>query len=313
MKQSSANISYFHQDSLGGTSVVSDANGTLVSSIAYMPFGLTRSGSVPTDKMFTGQRLDGTGLYYYGARYYDPTIGRFISPDTFMLSPSNPQGLNRYSYVFNNPLRYNDPTGNWPPFLDKLINQGVGAIKEGLQVTVSKSAEYHSKITDVSYEAILTVNRVVGEAGEKFQQTMDNLPNLASDAVGIESITPMNTSLVKDVPLIDIRAGSLLDEALFFTDGAVTIYPIGTFTKTTLSPEYQEHEGFHWNEQEDSGPFLPFWYSSYISEYVVDLPLYGFNTDLTHDAVSYEKEANDYAGTGTDPGSPWDYWDWWPW
>jgi RHS repeat-associated protein len=42
----------------------------------------TRSGSVPTGKQFTGQRLDDTGLYYYNARYYDPLIGRFISADT---------------------------------------------------------------------------------------------------------------------------------------------------------------------------------------------------------------------------------------
>jgi RHS repeat-associated protein len=64
-----------------------------------------------TDKLFTGQRLDDTGLYYYGARYYDPTIGRFISPDSIVQSPNNPQSLNRYSYCLNNPLRYTDPTG----------------------------------------------------------------------------------------------------------------------------------------------------------------------------------------------------------
>ncbi len=68
-------------------------------------------GDLGTDKLFTGQRLDDTGLYYYGARYYDPTIGRFISPDTIVQNPANPQSLNRYSYVLNNPLKYVDPTG----------------------------------------------------------------------------------------------------------------------------------------------------------------------------------------------------------
>lgn len=111
MKQSSANVTYVHHDHLTGTSVMSDSSGTLISSIACSPFGLTRSGSVSTDIKFTGQRLDGTGLYYYGARYYDPQIGRFISADSAGQHLTNPQTLNRYSYVVNNPLRYTDPSG----------------------------------------------------------------------------------------------------------------------------------------------------------------------------------------------------------
>ena len=63
--------------------------------------------------MFTGQRLDSSGLYYYGARYYDPAIGRFISADTIVQDYNNPQSLNRYTYVLNNPLKYTDPTGHW--------------------------------------------------------------------------------------------------------------------------------------------------------------------------------------------------------
>jgi RHS repeat-associated protein len=61
---------------------------------------------------FTGQRLDQSGLYFYNARYYDANIGRFISPDTLVPNPANPQSLNRYSYCLNNPLRYNDPSGH---------------------------------------------------------------------------------------------------------------------------------------------------------------------------------------------------------
>lgn len=63
---------------------------------------------------FTGQEIDiDTGLYYYGARYYNPHSGRFISADSVIDGVKNPQGYNRYSYVQNNPITYNDPTGHW--------------------------------------------------------------------------------------------------------------------------------------------------------------------------------------------------------
>ena len=59
-----------------------------------------------TDATFTGQRRDvGTGLYFYGARWYDPVVGRFIQADPLVPEPGNPQSLNRYSYVLNNSLR----------------------------------------------------------------------------------------------------------------------------------------------------------------------------------------------------------------
>ena len=66
-----------------------------------------------TDKLFTGQRLVADlGIYHYGARFYSPKIGRFLSADTIVPGYANPQNLNRYSYVRNNPLRYTDPTGH---------------------------------------------------------------------------------------------------------------------------------------------------------------------------------------------------------
>ncbi len=52
---------------------------------------------------------------YYGARYYDAAIGRFAQPDSIVPNPYNPQSLNRYSYVLNNPVRYTDPTGRCIP------------------------------------------------------------------------------------------------------------------------------------------------------------------------------------------------------
>lgn len=51
-------------------------------------------------------------MYDYGARWYDPALGRFIQPDTIVPNPHNAQAFDRYAYVFNNPLRYADPSGH---------------------------------------------------------------------------------------------------------------------------------------------------------------------------------------------------------
>jgi RHS repeat-associated protein len=87
-------LRYIHQDHLMGTSLMTDTDGYPVGTIMkYFPFGVCRNSpeNFPTDKLFTGQRLDSTGLYYYGARYYDLTIGRFISPDIIIPNAANPQ------------------------------------------------------------------------------------------------------------------------------------------------------------------------------------------------------------------------------
>ncbi|MBK8127145.1 MAG: RHS repeat-associated core domain-containing protein [Elusimicrobia bacterium] len=75
--------------------------------------GVSRRGSGETAWRFTGQRQDdGTGLYYFNARYYDPALGRFITPDTMVQAPYDPQTLNRYTYCRNNPVNLVDPSGN---------------------------------------------------------------------------------------------------------------------------------------------------------------------------------------------------------
>jgi RHS repeat-associated protein len=117
MKQSSE-LKYVHQDHLTSTSLMTDTEGEIVGpTLKYLPFGESRNTpqeieEYSTDKLFTGQRLDSTGLYYYGARYYDPEIVRFISPDTIIPNPANPQSFNRYSYCLNNPLKYIDSSGH---------------------------------------------------------------------------------------------------------------------------------------------------------------------------------------------------------
>jgi RHS repeat-associated protein len=103
-------------DHLGSTNVTTDSAGAWVGELRYYAFGGVRHDSETQvlPYRFTGQRLEtAMGLYDYGARYYDPVIGRFIQADTIVPDPADPQSLNRYSYVLNNPLRYTDTSGYW--------------------------------------------------------------------------------------------------------------------------------------------------------------------------------------------------------
>ncbi|MGB8981265.1 MAG: RHS repeat-associated core domain-containing protein [Anaerolineales bacterium] len=111
---------YFLSDLLGSTAVVLDANSAVLEQQRYLPFGGVRT-DLPasgfrienTDLTYTGQRsLPGTGLMDYNARFYSPSLGRFIQPDNVIPGAGNPQSFNRFSYVINNPLRYTDPTGH---------------------------------------------------------------------------------------------------------------------------------------------------------------------------------------------------------
>ena len=107
-------LSPLHGDHLGSATLTTDINGNRVGDLRYTPHGVTRYewGSIPTNRRYTGQRWDSVlGLYDYQARYYHPALGRLISADPLMPEPGNPQALNRYAYVTNNPVRYNDPSG----------------------------------------------------------------------------------------------------------------------------------------------------------------------------------------------------------
>jgi RHS repeat-associated protein len=111
---------YILKDHLGSASVVTDATGATVSGTEqrYYPYGESRlTGTMLTDKLFTGQReMAGLGIYHYGARFYSPKLGRFLSPDTIVPGAANPQAYNRYSYVLGNPLKYTDPSGHEPKY-----------------------------------------------------------------------------------------------------------------------------------------------------------------------------------------------------
>ncbi|MEM4326371.1 MAG: RHS repeat-associated core domain-containing protein, partial [Candidatus Pacearchaeota archaeon] len=124
---------FYHTDHLGSTTAITDATGNVLQLLEYDPWGqvVKDIGDNYAHYRYTGQEFDPEiGLYNYRARMYAPGIGRFISPDPIVPEPGNPQSLNRYAYVMNNPLRYVDPSGNkwWESFLIGLAAGIVGGL-----------------------------------------------------------------------------------------------------------------------------------------------------------------------------------------
>lgn len=109
---------FVYVDKLGSANTLMDQTGTaILNNVRYLPFGEERLGlnSAYSDRGFTGhQENRDLGLTYMNARFYLPGTGRFISADSMIPEPSNPQSFNRYSYVYNNPINATDPSGHLP-------------------------------------------------------------------------------------------------------------------------------------------------------------------------------------------------------
>jgi RHS repeat-associated protein len=104
---------YYHSDHLGSSSLITNLDGDVVQHVEYVPFGEVfieeRNNTWNTPYLFNAKELDEeTGLYYYGARYYDPRISIFISADPMQ---EKYPFISTYAYTFQNPIKFIDPTG----------------------------------------------------------------------------------------------------------------------------------------------------------------------------------------------------------
>jgi RHS repeat-associated protein len=100
--------------------LVTRADGGVLERAVYKPYGAavpaTSGGSPRAPELgFTGRRFEAAlGLYDFGARFYDPRLGRFLQPDPVVPGADRPQALNRFAYAFGDPQGYTDPSGHWP-------------------------------------------------------------------------------------------------------------------------------------------------------------------------------------------------------
>jgi RHS repeat-associated protein len=128
-------------DGLRSVLALIDGSGAAATEYTYEPFGATTAtgASSSNEVQFTGRENDGTGLYYYRARYYSPSFGRFISEDPLGVLV----GVNFYEYVRNNPTRRVDPLGLAPgdsyPSLD---DAGKDAVCDVLPLSIQNDREF---------------------------------------------------------------------------------------------------------------------------------------------------------------------------
>ena len=151
VRQTSTGNEYYHTDALGSTLVLSNGGGTGTTTYSYDPFGQTTvTGSSSNALQYTSRENDGTGLYYYRARYYSPTLHRFISEDPIGLAGGDE---NFYAYVFNGPPNYTDPSGT----------VGVAGCAVGIAVDIGEAALSGRKPTFTSLAGACALGAIGGQ------------------------------------------------------------------------------------------------------------------------------------------------------
>ncbi len=218
------NQTYFHQsDHLGTPRVQTDSSGNLVETWSYYPFGeqWQQTGSGGNEHRFTGHRRDPeTGNDYAGNRFLRSSRSRWLSVDPALGGLGNPQRLNRYSYVLNNPIRYLDPDGRDPKEGPINIGSGGGTTVIG---------ELPPSIETAPSEIRGLLNGEGVEAPEQNQET---------GAQGTVSVGPPNTSEKADFA-IDIALGRLESEscrALLGKNAATTLMRLRDENRIRYSP-----------------------------------------------------------------------------
>jgi RHS repeat-associated protein len=175
-------------DALGSTVRLTDGSGAKLVDYTYDPYGnTTADATVLNPFQYTGRENDGTGLYYYRARYYSPTLHRFISQDSTGINA----GPNFYTYVGGNPVSFNDPFGLWKwgdPLPQGLVDFSAGfgdtlsfgltnAVRDkmGTNGAVNKCSGAYTagEVTGVAVGVVLSgaagARAAAGEAGEEVQ------------------------------------------------------------------------------------------------------------------------------------------------
>lgn len=194
----SSRLIYHHTDHLTGAAVETDESGKPIEVLDYYPYGSEyinkHADRYKTSHKFTGKEQDeDTGLYYYGARYYDASIGRFTSLDPWGGDMGDPQSFNKYSYTLNNPLKYIDPTGKFAialPYIAPAVwGYLAGATAATAGVVVTSKIVQHETQNSNNYNPANNIDSSRNNWAQPVQQVV-NSPSKFSDPNLYEQYPP---------------------------------------------------------------------------------------------------------------------------
>jgi RHS repeat-associated protein len=170
-------ITYLHPDITGSPVMATDSAGNVVWKERYAPYGERRvkADDGRNSLWFTGKDQDPTtGLSYFGARWYDPLIGRFTGVDPVSFVESSPQSFNRYAYANNNPYKFKDPNGEWvvPVIVGLALWVGTEAFLPEPSVPPGSGLVQQTTLPDAS--GLLKATAAVGAAVKMLGKTADD-------------------------------------------------------------------------------------------------------------------------------------------
>jgi RHS repeat-associated protein len=143
----SGTLRYVFSDHLVSSTVTADVNGGNVTRQLFKAWGENRSsGSLGTKYQFTGQYnyTSNFGQHFYRSRWYDSSLGRWAQADSIVPSNQGVQGLDRYAYVNNAPVRWNDPSGHCFILCTAAIGAAIGAVVGAVTYTAANVNNFNS-------------------------------------------------------------------------------------------------------------------------------------------------------------------------
>jgi RHS repeat-associated protein len=254
---------FFHPDYTGNISYVTDKDGIVVNQITYKPYGeiYEMSGNNNFAHKFNSHKLDEeTKLVFANARYYDPSLGRFITADTLVPNLTKVQSLNKYMYVEGSPFEYSDKSGHWP---------GKGWAKRAarkVKRAASRAKRAAKKVAGKVKATVKAVNKVakkIGKAAKEVGKAVGDIAEVVADKAGDTALNVLDdaakqisnsitdvTSVVTDM-YDAYQEGGLLNVALQAVSVVATVALTVVVTASTgqvavieLELSYSSKDGF---------------------------------------------------------------------
>ncbi|MEK7449365.1 MAG: RHS repeat-associated core domain-containing protein, partial [Planctomycetota bacterium] len=198
--------SYFYgADGLGSISQLTDGAGAVAQSYIYNSFGkiVKQTGTLVNPYTYTGREYDSeSGLYYYRARYYDATTGRFLQQDPVGFLG----GINFYSYVFSSPINYIDPTGTVVETVFDVISTAMSAYEFATCPSIGSLFNLLLDVGGLIIPGVPSLGTV--KRGTKILGIADN----ANDLKTLKRFTPDQDALIQLAKEVE-RRGVTKEEA----------------------------------------------------------------------------------------------------